>query len=139
MSDDVRAWLFALGITATIAWNVYKYIKDRTREAVELERRVYSLETKVGLFWHLVEEHMSGILPKGNPINLTSDELQAARVYRAQKAHAPTEVLQTLSEALERELRQGYLSPDETSTFTFLLGAIRSQLFDRGAWQPADD
>jgi hypothetical protein len=153
MSDDIKTGLMGLALIVNIVWNLYQYNKSRhsdvvgaVRELEDVKHRVYGLETKVGLFWHLVEEHMSNMLPHGNPIHLTIDEQVAGRLYNVYKAKTPTHILKKLEPAITRELRQRdeegkhkYMTADEIVAFTCILGAIKSQLFDRGEWQPEDD
>lgn len=121
-------------------------LEQTLKNMVPISDRVYALETKVGLFWHLVEEHMTNMLPHGNPIHLSVDEQAYARVYNTYKARTPTHVLKVLAPAITRELRvvgkdgkHEYMSADEVVAFTCILGAIKSQLFDRGEWRPEDD
>lgn len=157
MSEDI---VKSLTLVVLVIWNVYQAYRNKTsdqsallkdqadaiRELDELRARIFGLETKVGLFWHLVEEHMTNMLPHGNPIHLDLDEQMYARVYNTYKAKAPTHVLKALATGVARELRDvdqegkhKYMSADEIVAFTCILGAIKSQLFDRGEWRPEDD
>jgi hypothetical protein len=80
---------------------------------------------------------MTGMLARGNPIHLEPHEKAAAAIYDTYKRHSPTRTLKTLEAALIRELAKGYLDASETHVFVMLLGAIQSQLYDRGEWTPS--
>lgn len=150
MSEDVKTGLMGLTVIVTVIWNLWQYnrlksqdskkdIQDLREELELVGKDVEGLKTKVGLFWHLVEEHMSSMLAKANPIQLTLEEKAAAYIYDTYKAKSPTRILKTLAVAVDRELDKKYMDPDETLAFTLLLGAIKSQLYDRDEWRPEDD
>lgn len=113
-----------------------KGIKGKLEVLDLLNERVGAHDTKIGLFWRLVEDHMTSLLAKSNPIHLEPHEKAAAAIYDAYKRHSPTKTLKTLEPAIRRELAKGYLDASETHVFVMLLGAIQSQLYDRGEWTP---
>lgn len=153
MSEDVRTVIALLSFLVACGSLLYTWSRNNVaddRASIEeletIRQRVYGLETKVGLFWHLVEEHMSNMLPHGNPIHLSMNEQADAKLYNIYKAKTPTHILLRLMPAIERELsarteegKHSYMSADEIVAFTCILGAIKSQLFDRGEWRPEDD
>lgn len=137
MDENVRTVLVAGALLASLLWNLYQTFRFKSqdvqatvREIEAIKSDVESLKFKVGLFWRLVEDHMSTLLAKANPIHLTLDEQVAARVYDVQKRNSPTGVLKTLAPAIKRELPN--LTADEKLIFVCILGAIESQLYDRG-------
>lgn len=150
MSEDVKTGLMGLTVIVTVVWNLWQYnrlksqdskkdIQDLRDELELVGKDVEGLKTKVGLFWHLVEEHMSSMLAKANPIHLELDEKAAANVYNVYKSKSPTHTLKVLAKAIDRELAASYMAPDEVVAFTCILGAIKSQLYDRNEWRPQDD
>lgn len=90
---------------------------------------VHDLQTKIGLFWRVVEDNMGDLLVKGNPISLTEIEKTAAQIYKERKRHSPTNVLKILDKAITREMPN--LHPDERASFSLIHMAIKAQLLDR--------
>jgi hypothetical protein len=136
-----------LALIVNVVWNLWQYTRlkrldskaelDKIRAGVdELERDVRDLKTKMGLFWRLVEDHMTSLLPKANPIHLTPEEQAASAIYDVYKRNTPTRTLKVLEAALRRELGKSYLEIGEKHVFVMILGAIQSQLYDRGEWAP---
>lgn len=135
----VTGWLLLLGTWLyNVTRNSNKDTQEHARELADIlakisliDSRLYVIETKMGLFWHLVEENLGDALAKANPIHLTPDEQAAAEIYKYRKSESPTNALKVLDSAISRELKQDYMTPDEKTMFTLVQGAIRSQLFDR--------
>lgn len=94
--------------------------------------RTETLEVKMGLFWHLIEDNMSDLLAKANPINLTPEEKAAALVYKTYRSQTPTKLLKKLDLAITREMPN--LDADERPGFTLVQAAIKNQLVDRGEY-----
>lgn len=138
-AQELTPFIAVAGVLLTLIWNIYQATVGRQKADQVQDARITALETKVGLFWHLVEEHMSSMLAKANPIHLEPNEKAAARVYDVYKSKSPTHILKMLAIAVDRELKKQYMSSDETMAFTCILGAIKSQLYDRGEWRPEHD
>lgn len=135
-TQEIAIAVTGVGILLTLGWNVYQATVGKQKADQIQDARITALETKVGLFWRLVEDHMTGMLAKANPIQLTEDEQAAAAIYDTFKHKSPTTTLKILETALKRELGKDYLSPEETHIFVMILGAIQAQLYDRGEWTP---
>lgn len=123
-----------VSLLSSLGFIAYQANRNKNKDLEDHEKRLSAVETKVGLFWHLVEEHMSGFLLTANPIQFTPDEKAAALAYDRRKAESPTYVLRTLEGALDRELRvkKEEIPRDEMFAFTLILSAIKAQLMDRG-------
>jgi len=129
--------LAVIGTLFSLFTILYLVFRNSKQDTTQYEQRITALETKVGLFWHLIEDNLSGAIAKANPIHLTDDEKEAAKVYETLKSKAPDTVLTMLDAALEREVPKGYMSADEKLLFTLVHSAIRAQLFDRGLYKAA--
>lgn len=116
---------------------IYTALSNSHKEDKILEARVTLVETKVGLFWHLVEENLSVALAKANPIQLSEAEQAAAQIYATRKAESPTLVLKALDKAIKREIKAGYMDSNEVMIFTLVQSAIKSQLIDRREYEDA--
>lgn len=126
--------LSTIAILVAIGFNVYLINRNKNLDIEKYEARLTALETKVGLFWGLVENNMSKFLLNANPIQFDADEQAAARLYDLAKSETPTYALRKLEDALNRELKdkKEELPRDEMFALTLILSAIKAQLVDRG-------
>lgn len=104
-------------------------LKVKVERLEDIAKDVRDLQTKMGLFWRVVEDNMADLLAKANPISLTTIEQAAAQMYKIQKRHTPTDALKMLDKAISREMPN--LAPDERASFSLIQSAIRAQLVDR--------
>lgn len=140
----LSAVLSAIAIYVTLSRNRQDLGYRDTKEEVDLEARltalenqlnrmipvndrVVALETKIGVFWHMVEQMSVAQL-----VHTTEREREAAEVYDSLKDRAPTHVLRILDEYLSSRLVDEETPFDEKAIIILKLGAIKSQLIDRG-------
>lgn len=89
--------------------------------------RVVALETKMGLFWNMVE-HLTQVTPI---MHTSKEQMYAARIYDEFRAKSPTWVLRILGDYLAEKIKDADASPDERILMLLKLGAIQAQLIDR--------
>lgn len=137
--QEVTLILSVIGLAVSIFVAVRTTVRDTQKDDDLIKAKIADhdahfaiVDTKLGLFWRLIEDNMAHLLEKANPIHLEPDEKVAAAIYSQYKRNSDTIVLLKLSTAVKRELGKKYMPPDEVLIFTLLLGAIRSQLIDRG-------
>lgn len=87
--------------------------------------RVVAIETKIGLFWHMIEQ-----MPLKDYIKTTPQDLIDAAIYDRLRGESPTPVLVRLGKYLLDEIP--VRMPDERAFLILKLGAIQAQLADRG-------
>lgn len=108
-------------------------LEKKLETMTPINDRVVAVETKVGLFWGIVEEYMVKFVPPGNPIEFTPVEQLAWDTYKHLKTLTSTRDLRIIEYAIERELVEKHNVPaDEAFGYVLALTAIKAQLVDRG-------
>lgn len=126
------AMVSTLGVITALGLGLYNTFRGRSQDQIANERRLTTLEMKIGLFWRLVEENLGGIIARANPIQLSDLEQNAADHYKEHRSASSTPVLRRLNDAIGREVQTDHMTAEEKAIFTLLQTAIRSQLLDRG-------
>jgi len=105
-----------------------KAVESQLSGMTPINDRVVALETKMGVFWNMVE-HMS----VAQLVHTTEQDVEDARVYDELKSDAPTDVLKRLGNYLANRLMHDEdVSYNEAAVIVLKLGAIQAQLIDRG-------
>ena len=120
------------GINRKLDWEV-KQENRITQLETQLGRmqpvndRVVALETKMGVFWNMIEHLSVSTLIHSSP-----QDIADATIYDSMRSRTPTPVLQRLGRYLADKLNDPTYSPDEKVMLVLKLGAIQAQLIDRG-------
>lgn len=102
-------------------------LEQQLLRMIPVNDRVSIIETKIGLFWSMIE-HMS----MSQLVHTKEQDIKDAQVYDELRSKTPTDVLVRLSIYLLYKLGDPETPLDEKGLMILKLGSIQSQLIDRG-------
>ena len=127
-NSDIGVVIALAGVAIALGFNIYQAVRNRSKDNLEMEKRLVALETKMGLFWGMIEDNVAKYLH--NP--WTPEEQEALDDYIVNGPKTTTPHLRVLEAAIERKAKTETDTLVEANALSSVLGAIKAQLVDRG-------